>query len=288
VSEENFRRHLITGERILFAPDRALRPHAFGEPSRADERCPFCPGHESDTPPAIVQRGDPWQVRVFPNKYPPIPGAEVIVESPRHEDTFERIEDPEKAVAVYLDRYRAHGDAAFVSIFKNEGSRAGSSISHVHSQVVPLPFVPPRIAREAAAFAAMPFCPLCSAIETHRESKLMVGENASFAWLTPSSSAMPYQQWIIPKRHVAEIAELSAEEAEDLAALLRSAAGAMLSLSDAFNWTFISFPGSGAAHGYIDLFPRLTAIAGFELGTGTFVEIIEPAAAARRLRNSGY
>jgi UDPglucose--hexose-1-phosphate uridylyltransferase len=286
VSEEDFRRHLITGERILFAPDRAFRPHAFGEPAQPDERCPFCPGHEPDTPPPLAERGKPWRVRVFPNKYPPIPGAEVIVESPRHDDTFDRIDDPAEVVAVYLDRYRVHRDAAFVSLFKNEGSRAGSSIPHVHSQVVPLPFVPPRIEREAAAFAAATVCPLCKVIESHRQTDLIIRENASFAWLTPSSSSMPYQQWIVPMRHVAEIAELSAEEAADLASLLRSAAGAMLRLSDAFNWTFISFPGTRPAHGYIDLFPRLTAIAGFELGTGTFVEIIEPAAAARRLRES--
>src|SRR5687768_4156470 len=85
-----FRTHPLTGEPILFAPNRAARPRAFGDPS--SERCPFCPGHESDTPAEVARIGDPWRVRVFPNKYPPVDGAEVIVEAPGHDDPFHSIE----------------------------------------------------------------------------------------------------------------------------------------------------------------------------------------------------
>lgn len=259
---------------MLFAPGRAARRGALGDDS--EERCPFCPGHEDDTPPAVAHAGDPWRVRVFPNKYPPVDGAEVIVESPRHEESFAGVEHADDAVRMYAARYRAHADAAYVSLFKNEGVRAGATIAHMHSQVVPLPFVPPRIERELAGFAQG--CVLCGMREN------VIQETASFLWLAPAASAFAYQQWILPKRHVPEVSALSGQELDELAPLLRSAAHATRGVAGAFNWMFLSFPRSPAAHFYVDLSPRMAVIAGFELNTGTFVEIIDPADAARRLR----
>jgi len=265
-----FRRNPITGEPVLFAPERAARPHAFSDSSN-DARCPFCPGHESDTPPEIARAGDPWRVRVVPNKYPPADGAEVIIESPDHDARFDEIEHAEEVVRIYAERQRAHADAKYVAIFKNEGERAGSSIPHVHSQVVPLPFVPPRIERELPGFANR--CPLCD------EPSNVIRETSAFTWFAPHASSMAYQQWIVPRRHVASIANLNETELRELATLLRDASSATRRISDAYNWMFVNTP-----HFYIDLFPRVTSIAGLELGTGTFVEIIDPAAAAERLR----
>ncbi|HEX2061707.1 MAG TPA: hypothetical protein VHK90_13285 [Thermoanaerobaculia bacterium] len=269
-----FRNNPLSGERIVFAPGRAARRSAFGEESA--ERCPFCPGHESDTPPELVRAGDPWRVRVFPNKYPPVDGAEVIVESPRHE-AFHDIEHAQDVVRTYVERYRAHGEAAYVAVFKNEGKRAGASIAHVHSQVIPLPFLPPRVERELRGFAGA--CPLCE------PAGHVIRETATLRWLAPEASSFAYQQWIVPKRHVAEMSGLDENELRELASLLRDASRAVQPLG-AYNWMFVNFPGHPEAHGYVDIVPRLTALAGFELGTGTFVEIIDPAAAAARLRET--
>jgi UDPglucose--hexose-1-phosphate uridylyltransferase len=268
------RRHPITGEPILFAPERAGRPRAFDANEIA--RCPFCPGNESDTPPTIVQLGDPWRVRVFANKYPSVEEAEVIAESPRHDDTFGRIDHAEEAVRMYVERYRAHSSAEYTAVFKNEGSRGGASIPHVHSQVMPLAFTPPRIARESEAFARSLECPLC------KMAGAVIEETECFTWLAPEGSSFAYQQWIVPKPHVNEMTSFDTAE---LASLLRKASKAMLRLCDSYNWMFMNFPRQPKAHAYIELVPRLAAVAGFELGTGTFVEIIDPAAAARRLRD---
>ena len=268
------RRHPITGDPVLFAPGRAERPRAFDQDEIA--RCPFCPGHESDTPPELAHAGEPWRVRVFPNKYPSVEGAEVIVESPAHGQTFDGVEHSEEVVNTYVDRYRAHAAAAYTAVFKNEGPRGGASIPHVHSQVMPLPFTPPRIARELVSFATG--CALCR-IDGH-----VIRETERFTWIAPAASSFAYQQWIVPKRHMPEMSGFSAAELSESAALLRAASRAMLRLGDSYNWMFINFPRSPRAHCYIDLVPRLSAIAGFELGTGTFVEIIDPAAAAERLR----
>lgn len=268
----SLRHHPLTGEPILFAPERAVRPRAFVGDDTA-HGCPFCPGHEEETPAEIARIGEPWRVRVFPNKYPSVEGAEVIVESARHEEPFESIGHGEDVVRTYVERYRAHADAAYVAIFKNDGPAAGSSIPHLHSQVMPVPFVPPRIAREAAGFGDR--CVLCG------DAGITIDETKHFRWLAPHGSWLAYQQWIVPKRHANEMNE---EGADELTALLQRAAGKMRTLAEAFNWTFVNFPREPRAHWYVDLFPRMTVLAGFELGTGTFVEIIDPAAAARQLR----
>lgn len=266
------RRNLLTNEPIILVPERAARPHAFTGDA-TEIVCPFCPGNEHETPPEIARAGDPWRVRVFPNKYPSVENAEVIVESPDHDATFDVIAHAEDVVAMYVDRYRAHArDAEYVALFKNEGERAGASIPHVHSQVMPLDFTPPRIAREAEAFREN-YCPLCD-----DDLGEVIAEGNAFTWLAPHGSWMPYQQWLVPREHHPE---MTYAEVRELARWLRLSASKMRELAPAFNWTFINFPRHPHGHWYVDLFPRVTAIAGFELGTGTFVEIIDPAAAAQ-------
>lgn len=270
-------RHPLTGDPILRAPARAHRPRAFDD--AAIDRCPFCPGHESDTPPEILRAGEPWSIRVVPNKYPPAEGAEVVIESPSHDATFESLADPDAVVRIYRERYRAHAGAAAVILFKNEGERAGASIPHLHSQLVPLPFVPPRIERELAGFGRAAICPLC------RPQGVMIGESEHFLWLAPSPSPMPWQQWIVPRRHVAEMTAFTDGELADLARMLQRSSRAMRRIAGAYNWIFLNFRGAANAHAYVELFPRMTGIAGLELGSGTFVEIIDPEAAAERLRD---
>jgi UDPglucose--hexose-1-phosphate uridylyltransferase len=264
------RRNLITGDPILFAPERRWRT---GAPA-----CPFCPGNESMTPPEIVRAGDPWRVRVFPNKYPFTDNHEVIVESSSHDATFDTI-DAAEVVSVYLDRYRAlsaRSGVKSVILFKNHGRAAGASLDHLHSQIAALPFVPPRIANESSAFARAISCPLCDAIATHRVAGLVVAETGSMIALAPHGSTFAYQQWIVPKRHVNDLAALDERERNDLAALLQRS-----TLRDAHNWLFFGFPGVAAAHCYVDIFPRVTNVAGFEIASGTYINVVDPAEGTR-------
>jgi UDPglucose--hexose-1-phosphate uridylyltransferase len=275
-----FRTHPITGDPIVFAPERSSRPGAF-DGDADTSRCPFCAGHEADTPPTIAALGDPWRARVFTNKYPSVEGAEVIVESPNHDATFDRLEGTDDIVRLYVDRYRAHSGAAHVSLFKNHGPAAGASIPHIHSQVMPLPFFPPRVEREVHAFERAERCPLCMPIDGE-----IIRETSSFRWLAPAGSSQLYQQWIVPKRHLGEMTGFTDAEIAELATLLQSASKAMLALADSYNWLFLNFARAGAAHCYVELFPRVAKFGGFELGTGTFVQIVDPSLAAQRLRDA--
>jgi galactose-1-phosphate uridylyltransferase len=118
----------------------------------------------------------------------------------------------------------------------------------------------------------------------HRDEELILRETESFVWLMPWASWMPYQQWIIPKRHVPDLMALASDAAPELASLLREASAAMTAIAPAYNWTFLNFPRVSAAHAYVDLFPRVANLAGLELGTGAFIQVVDPAAAARHLR----
>ncbi|HEV7920716.1 MAG TPA: DUF4921 family protein [Thermoanaerobaculia bacterium] len=269
------RHHLLSGDPILFAPGRSERPNAFG--TAAEEGCPFCPGQEEQTPPAVAAVGEPWRVRVFPNKYPASGRHEVIVESPDHDAQFEDIAEAAAVVKTYRERYAAASKhAAYAALFKNHGPLAGASLRHIHSQLLATPFLPPRIAREQAAFRR-DRCPLCDAMRGH-----LIEENGSFVRVAPEGSTMSYQQWLIPKRHGADLTTLESDE--DLAAMLQAAAAGMRRLAGSYNWIFLNFPGAPRAHWYVELFPRFGAVAGYELGTGTFIEVVDPVRTVEAMR----
>jgi UDPglucose--hexose-1-phosphate uridylyltransferase len=259
----------ITDDPVILAPDREQRPNVFeGAP------CPFCPGAEDQTPPEIARDGEPWRIRVFPNRYPPTEHAEVIVESAAHNDSFEELPPDHAARAVELtfDRYGAIGEN-YVSIFKNHGRLAGASIPHLHSQIVGTPFIPLRAAREGEAFARAPRCPLCDFNEHP-----LIAETENYRWIAPRGSRIAYQQWIVPKSHQHDL-----NEPRELASLLQSSVRAMRGISDSFNWAFITFPHQRRGHWYVELFPRIAMIAGYELGTGTFINTVDPSDVAKLL-----
>lgn len=260
----------ITGDPVIVAPERAARPNAFRD---GIDRCPFCPGHESDTPPEIWRDGDPWSIRVFPNKYPASEQHEIVVESPDHHATFDQLAPAaaSRVISSYIDRYYST-PAAAVSVFKNHGRFAGASIPHLHSQILGTPFVPPRIAREAAAFAAADGCPLCDLGD-----EPLVGSTEHYRWIAPRGASMAYEQWIVPRPHAPEF-----RDENGLGALMQRATRGMLSVADSFNWIFMNFRGHPAAHWYVQLFPRTSMHAGFEFGSGSAINVVSAEEAARR------
>jgi UDPglucose--hexose-1-phosphate uridylyltransferase len=248
----------ITNDPVILAPNRESRPNVYeGAP------CPFCPGAEDQTPPEIVRYGDPWRIRVFPNRYPPTEHAEVIVESAKHDDEFDELpaDQAHRAVELYFERYRSLAEtSAYVGIFKNHGKMAGASIPHLHSQLVGTRFVPLRPSREGDAFARAAHCPLCD------PEHPLIAETDHYRWIAPRSATLAYQQWIVPKSHSHDLGE-----PRELASLMQTSVRAMRTISDSFNWAFVTFPHEPRAHWYVELFPRIAMIAGFEIGSGTFV-----------------
>jgi UDPglucose--hexose-1-phosphate uridylyltransferase len=264
-------RNPITGDAVIIAPERADRPNID---RAADARCPFCPGHEADTPPEIWRDGTPWNIRIFRNKYPATEHHEVIVEGADHQAPFDRL-DPVVAARVvdrYMDRYRELSRSSrYVCVFKNHGVLAGATIPHPHSQILGVPFLPARIGREGEAFT--PRCPLCEL----RDEPIETTEN--YRWLAPHGASMAYEQWIVPAGHESEM-----RDGRELASILQRAAREMLKIADAFNWIFINFPQQPKAHWYVQMFPRLSTVAGFELGAGSAINTVDATRARGDIR----
>ncbi len=310
-----FRKSLFTDDWTIHAAERSRRPNAFdtnpSSPVSSASHCPFCAGHEGQTPPEVSRREDPsgWTVRVVPNLYPAVDSAaspfdpsateseavgqhEVIIESPRHETQFEDLRDEavRDVIATWTERSRILSDERrwqATILFRNHGRHAGESIPHLHSQIIALPFVPPRLAAEQAAFETAEICPLCNMLEDPRT--LEIARNDSFLWIAPFASRMPYQQWIVPRTHRARFDEIGPAEIRDLGTMLQRATRTMRTrLNDpSWNWSVQTAPaGAARFHWFMEITPRLTINAGFELATGSSINIVDPAHARDVLSES--
>lgn len=310
-----FRQDPLSGEWVLFAPNRGARPNAFirsadDEASTTD--CPFCPGHENETPPEIERRGtsDAWTIRVIPNRYPALwPGPrgplragstkgtgthEVIIDAPTHTHLDEM--SPAEAVQLF-EVYAKRGKAAravdgvkAVVLFKNDGENAGESIHHPHTQLLGLPLVPDRIERMAFHFGSE--CSFCTELRSIPHSDLegrLIHEEEGFAIITPFAPRRAYEAWIVPRRHVGSIDELSAAEIRTFAEMTRRAVRAVRRIASGvcFNLCFYQSPVKhpGSFHLYAEVAPRRSTMGGFELETGIMINVVTPEEAAIKLRS---
>lgn len=325
IKHPELRRNAVSGAWSLLAVGRSRRPGATVEKEELDDLCPFCPGHEHLTPPAVWIEGGGeggkdapgWRIRIIPNLYPalypeiegrgwrrgsrrgmPASGYhEVIVHSPHHDRSLADME-PEEAVGVmwaYRTRYRHLEPMAAVRqvlIILNRGREAGASLEHPHTQVFAIPVVPRAVRdelREARRFGG---CPLCAAEDEARADGRVVAENGSFVAFTPYASALPYETWIAPRRHSPDFEKIGDGELRDMAFLVRSVLRGVSSLLEdpPYNLYVRSAPCDGGSYDYyhwrVVLIPRITRIGGFELASGIFINIVSPEEAAAQLRES--
>ena len=298
------------------APERGQR----SEP----DRCPFCPGNEKMTPPEVTRRpldGD-WRVRVVPNKFPALTveggteragagiydrmngvGAhEVIIETPEHDRMLSDLAPP--AIAEVLEVFRARAlDLArderirYVLVFKNHGLSAGASLSHSHSQLIATPVVPVRVKAElegaAKYFDFRGRCIFCDMVKQETEERVrLVYENERFVCFEPFAPRFPFETWLLPRAHFSGYDGLSDGHLADLAEALHECLVRMnraLSCPD-YNFLVHVAPlvgdGNEHYHFHIELMPKLTRIAGFEVGSGFYINPVPPEEAARFLREA--
>lgn len=249
----------------MIAPGRAKRPGAARaalEPPSADEleTCPFCAGHEEMTPPqtlVLPEEGD-WRVRVVPNLYPALERQEVVVHSRHHVRSLAELEGDEPDLVAQAWQRRAAAVPGYVHALVNEGREAGSSLPHSHSQLVWLPEPSPTRARPRLE-------------QFHDGGGLVAG--------CPWASRLPYETVIAPAQP-----DPTGIQSELLAPALRLLVSVVQRLHavegpvplnawleyDERDWRLV-------------LLPRLTILAGLELGAGIFVNTLPPEEAARRL-----
>ena len=289
------------------APGRAARPHTTAPATEGDaSTCPFCPGHEAETPPEVARLGggEPdgpgWRIRVFPNLYPAVGGPdagtgatgahEVVVLSPDHDGTLARLGDDTVVEVVEMLRARARAHAAeghaHVQVVVNQGRAAGASIAHPHAQVLALDFVPPAVVAALGRFAASDRVLEDHAAAAHADGAVLT-RGDTVAWCSPSSSA-GFEVRLAALGAGRRFADSSDEETRDVALALRDATRQVAAaLADPpYNVIVYDAPTAGDEpfHWWIRIVPRLEVPAGFELGTGVSIEPVDPHHAAAALR----
>jgi UDPglucose--hexose-1-phosphate uridylyltransferase len=311
----------ICGRHVYIAEDRAARPNDFVELPSVDaqrtrrEHCPFCAGHEGETPDpsaVMMDASGQWQVRVVPNKYPAValdgatPAAfgahEVIIESPRHLADVIELDATEFAavLGVYRDRLRhwtADGRLQHAVVFKNSGSAAGASLEHVHSQLIALPYVPAAVQAEIDGaerfYATHGRCAFCDFLQREVDARdRLIQQSHGYIAVCAYAGRQPYETWILPEVHAARFDQLENGALLGLAHILQDVLRRLYAHSDrpAYNLILHTGPFDAAHaadfHWHWELVPRSSQFAGFELGAGAYINPVAPERAAQNLRGA--
>jgi UDPglucose--hexose-1-phosphate uridylyltransferase len=325
------RRNAVTGRWVIVNTDPKKRAADFTRESvivTPDPTCPFCEGHEHMTPHELMAtrlhggaaNGPGWSVRVVPNQVPVlrVEGAlerhgeglfdkmtgigahEVIIESPRHEDTLATMSESAIDGVLWAARERMRdlkNDRRFKSIvvFKNHGAAAGALVGHSHSQLVALPIVPRDVRDELvgaqAHFQAKERCVYCDILRQEtREGTRLVSENADMVALAPYAPRYPFETWILPRRHQSHFEDAWRHEYTALARLIADVLKRMNKALEnpPYNLLIHSAPVNEAPvehyHWHVEIMPKVTRTSGFERATGCYVNPTSPEEAAEVLR----
>jgi UDPglucose--hexose-1-phosphate uridylyltransferase len=273
---------------------------------------------ENGTPPNTPG----WTLRVVPNKFPAlrtegelnregegiydkmngIGAHEVVIETPLHYETIATL--PLKAVKDVLWAYRERmtdlrRDQRFryVLVFKNHGVAAGASLEHSHSQIIALPIVPRRVVEEMEGaqnyFHYKERCVFCDIIrqELQQKNRLII-ENQAFLSIAPFASRFPFETWILPKTHYPVFEHMEPPLYEQAAQILSETLHRLRQVLNDPPYNYIIHTSSFSDlendqyHWHFEIMPKLTKLAGFEWGTGFYINPTPPEEAAQYLREA--
>jgi UDPglucose--hexose-1-phosphate uridylyltransferase len=263
-----------------------------------------------------------WRVRVVPNKFPALQiegdlnnrgegiydkmngiGAhEVIIECPFHEVSLANLseENVREILWVYRDRLvdlKKDRRLVYGMLFKNVGTAAGASLEHSHSQLIVLPIVPISVQEEMNG--AMEFfnyrgrCIYCDLIHQELASeKRIISDTPNFISFAPYASRFPFETWILPRNHNSHFENIHKIEVDELGTVLKTILLKLETALDkpAYNYIVHTAPFDVQAvphyHWHIEIIPRLTRVAGFEWGTGFYINPVPPEQAAEFMRET--
>jgi UDPglucose--hexose-1-phosphate uridylyltransferase len=261
-----------------------------------------------------------WTLRVIPNKFPALRvegtldrkgvgmydrmnglGAhEVIIESPQHMETLttmpgKQVEDLFWALRDRILDLKRDIRLCYILFFKNHGSAAGATLQHTHSQLIALPIVPKQVEEEMSGarrhFDYHGRCIYCDIADQEVESRdRLVIETDHFAVIAPYAPRFPFETWIVPRAHESHVESMSAAQIQDIGRVLqRTLQKLELTLEKPpYNLVVHTAPMQEQRmahyHWHIEIIPKLAQFAGFEWGSGFFINPTPPEEAARFLR----
>lgn len=296
-------------------------PFCYGHESKTPPEVLAYRPSNNGAPPS--QKDTPgWTVRVVPNKFPAlgiegtlnrqaegmfdkmngIGAHEVIIETPEHAHTLatmppRRIEDVLWAFRDRILDLKRDKRFKYILIFKNHGEAAGASLEHPHSQLIALPIVPRRVSDEMEGakqyFLYKERCVYCDVVRQEIDTGIrVVAENESFVTISPYAPRFPFETWILPKQHASAFEDCSSQMFRDLAFAIKNLLiKADLVLDNpAYNMVVhtapVQEPEMEHYHWHIEFMPKLTKTAGFEWGTGFYINPTPPEEAAKFLREA--
>ena len=339
------RRDPIIGRWVIISTERAKRPDQFGsalvekEEFAPGEKCPFCEGNESMTPPEIYALRKPgaapnkprWDVRVIPSISPLLSiggdldrrghgmydlmnarGAhEIIIETPQHLKEYQLSQDQiVRSLNVIVDRIEdLERDPwiKYVMIFKNYGKAAGGGhIKHSRVQIIGTPVNLKRVKEELVGakfyYDYKERCVFCDIIKQELEiGKRVILESKYFIAITPFASRFPFETWILPKRHYCDFYKINRGEIPDFAGLVQTVFAKMRKVIGDFPFNLVShaapFRRDAGKKGYwetierdyhwhFELLPILTRVAGFEWGSGFYINPLPPEDACKSVKEA--
>lgn len=301
-------------------PDEFRRERSQHAALAVSHECPFCPGQEARTPDETYRDGNPWRVRAFPNKFSALSQQgeprrlvtglkrtvegvgrhEVIVETPRHDGHLAFLSDAEFGPILSAYRHRfldlyADPRVRHVILFKNHGEEAGTSLAHSHAQIVGTPVVPLQVRDRLVEYIhyldSSGECLMCRIIADERaDGTRIVAENERFVAFVPYAALSPFHLWIFPKDHHSCFGGITDEALADLGRVLGKILRTLyVGLGDPpYNLVLRSLGPEEAGvdyfHWYIAVVPRVAKAAGFELGSGMYINTALPEQSAAFLR----
>ncbi|MCD6578793.1 galactose-1-phosphate uridylyltransferase [bacterium] len=256
---------------------------------------------------------DPWSIRIVPNKYPALNGNqnlskegigifdkmtgygfhEVVIESPQHKNSLsdlskEHVFNIFRIIKKRILELKDQKDIKYILVFKNEGSSAGASIEHSHLQLIGTPIVPKRVQEELDGskfyYDYKKRCIFCDILKEEHGSKgeRIIYENENMISISPYAARFPFETWILPKSHASHFENSSDEILMDLSEVLLFYLKALDKnlINPHYNMILHNSPVKEGTekhyHWHIEIIPKIKKIAGFEWGTGFYINPISP------------
>ncbi|MFA5022307.1 MAG: galactose-1-phosphate uridylyltransferase [Patescibacteria group bacterium] len=311
MQKSEIRKDYIQEKYVIIAPHRGKRPHDIErmqklQPAKKEE-CVFCPERIDKANKVLMtvkktkEKAEPWAIKVINNKFPSVstknPKAygqqEVVVETPHH---IKEIEDlSTKRIAeifrVYAERtsiISKDKKIDYVLIFKNNGGTAGASLQHAHSQIFATSFLPPHLKDKSLRVQAYSLthgrCIYCDVIQKERKGPRLVFEDKYMIAFCPWAPMHNYEIWLMPKRHIDNITDISEPERNSLAKFLQKILKKINRLGLPYNYYFHQVIHDNDQHLYLKITPRGSVWAGVEIGSGLIINPISPEEAAKFYR----
>jgi UDPglucose--hexose-1-phosphate uridylyltransferase len=291
-------------------------------PAARNLPCAFCAGNETMTPQEImaVRSAGSWRARVVANKFPALMvegelskrgdgmydlmngvGAhEVFIESPRHEVSITGLSDADVRDVLWLYKQRLldlRNDFRLVYglVFKNVKDKAGASMEHTHSQLIATPIVPLQVEQEirrcSEYFDYRGRCLLCDMVMQEMQSGArMVMDTPNFIAFEPFAARFPFETHLMPKRHMSHFEATDDALLPELARVLRTSIAKIEAALNQppYNYLIHTSPLNVRSldhyHWHFEIIPRITRVAGFEWGSGFYINTVPPEQAASFLR----